>query len=92
MNGLTRSTSRCVSWGTPYNHYINMQHILNTIMSTADLLKIIMLVGIIFALLASRWISKQTAILAEENRRADQKIDYLEDRSTPSGRRARADA
>ncbi|WP_419474867.1 hypothetical protein [Hydrogenophaga sp.] len=92
MNGLTRSTSRCVSWGSPYNQDINMQHILNTIMSTADLLKIIMLVGIIFALLASRWISKQTAILAEENRRADQKIDYLEDRSTPPGRRARADA
>jgi len=51
------------------------QHILNTIMSTADLLKIIMAVGIVFALLASRWISKQTAILAEENHRADQKID-----------------
>lgn len=92
MNGLTRSTSRCVSWGSPYNQEINMQHILNTIMSTADLLKIIMLVGIIFAFLVSRWLSKQTAILAEENRRAHQKMDYLDDRSTPPGRRARADA
>ena len=26
MNGLTRSTSRCVSWGSPYNQDINMQH------------------------------------------------------------------
>jgi hypothetical protein len=51
-----------------------------------------MLVGIIFAFLFSRWLSKQTAILAEENRRAHQKFDYLEDRSTPPGRRARADA
>jgi len=61
-------------------------------MSTADLLKIIMLIGIIFAFLVSRWLSKQTAILAEENRRARQKIDYQEDRSMPPGRSARADA
>ena len=46
-----------------------MQHILNTIMSTADLLKIIMLVGIVFALLASRWLSKDNDELDEEIRR-----------------------
>ena len=69
-----------------------MQHILNQIMSSADLLKIIMLVGIALAMLFSRWLSKQNKILAEENRRARQKIDYLEVRTSPPGRRARADA
>jgi hypothetical protein len=52
-----------------------MQHILNTIMSTADLLKIIMLAGIVFALLASRWINKNNDKLDEEIRRGSGSIE-----------------
>lgn len=69
-----------------------MQHLLNQIMSSADFLKVIMLLGIALAMLFSRWLSKQNDILAEENRRERQKFDYLELRTTTPGRRARADA
>ena len=69
-----------------------MQHILNTIMSTADLLKIIMAVGIVFALLASRWISKHNAELDEETRRGWRTIEDNDLRLQRKLRRAKTDA
>jgi hypothetical protein len=44
-------------------------------MSTADLLKIIMGIRIVFALLVSRWISKHNAELEEETRRGWRAIE-----------------
>ncbi len=69
-----------------------MQHILDTIMSTADLLKIIMAVGIVFALLASRWLSKHNDELDEEIRRGWGTIEDSDLRLERKLRRAKTDA
>lgn len=69
-----------------------MQHILDTIMSTADLLKIIMAVGIVFALLASRWLSKHNDKLDEEIRRGWGTIEENDLRLERKLRRAKTDA
>lgn len=52
-----------------------MQHLIQQIMSSADILKIIMLVGIAMAIPFGLWLGKMNKELAEENRLARLKID-----------------
>ena len=70
---------------------INVQS-LDTIMSGTDLLKIIMLVGILLAIMGSRWISKHDDELDERLRLARQRQDNMEFDTDPRDDHAKDDA
>jgi hypothetical protein len=65
---------------------------LHIIMSGTDLLKIIMLVGILLAIMGSRWISKHNEELDERLRLARQRKVNMDFDTEPNGDHAKVDA
>lgn len=65
---------------------------LTTSMSGIDLLKVIMIVGIVFAMLGTRWLSKLNVELDEKLRLARERTDHADHVRLSKADRVRIDA